>query len=255
MGNKRFIQYDGWVSTFSFSAFTVESQDEEEHHQNCYTFFKCHRRSYEVSKPTVSPVLSSGITQILSYSHFLMRDIGSGVWRLVRLEFKGEKAWLHLLQQNFGVQMKYDRSRVEYLCSRIGVWAFVFHYIPLHSASTPVLLHSYSNLLRFYSSDTPGVSPFLPWLVPMLIIHNPAQRILQRIRWDPSVGIRLNLSVGFDRLLPLISSFKRLVPRANFRDRSVHNPEFNRIFWPGKIRALSSTESDTSSRYASFWMV
>jgi hypothetical protein len=35
----------------------------------------------------------------------------------------------------------------------------------------------------------------------MLLIHNTAQRILQRIRWDPSVGIRRNLSVGFERLL------------------------------------------------------
>jgi hypothetical protein len=40
------------------------------------------------------------------------------------------------------------------------------------------------------------------------------------IRWDPSVGIRRNLSVDFDRPLLLISSFNKLVPGANFRDRS-----------------------------------
>jgi hypothetical protein len=42
----------------------------------------------------------------------------------------------------------------------------------------------------------------------------------QRIRSDPSVGIRRNLSVGFDRPLLLISSFNKLVPVANFRGRS-----------------------------------
>ncbi len=41
----------------------------------------------------------------------------------------------------------------------------------------------------------------------------------QRIRRDPSVGIRRNLSVGLDRPLLLISSFNKLVPRANFRGR------------------------------------
>jgi len=48
----------------------------------------------------------------------------------------------------------------------------------------------------------------------------PGQRIRQRIRWDTSVGIRRNLSVGFDRALLLISIFHKLVPRANFRGRS-----------------------------------
>jgi len=36
----------------------------------------------------------------------------------------------------------------------------------------------------------------------------------------PSVGIRRNLSVGFDRPLLLISSFNKLVPGVNFKDRS-----------------------------------
>ncbi len=40
------------------------------------------------------------------------------------------------------------------------------------------------------------------------------------IRWDSRVGIRRNLSVGFDRPLLLISSFNKLVPGANFRGRS-----------------------------------
>jgi hypothetical protein len=40
------------------------------------------------------------------------------------------------------------------------------------------------------------------------------------IRCDPNVGIRRNLSVGFDRPLLLINSFNKLVPGANFRDRS-----------------------------------
>ncbi len=39
-------------------------------------------------------------------------------------------------------------------------------------------------------------------------------------RWDPSVGIRRNLSMGFDRPLLLISSFNKLVTGANFRGRS-----------------------------------
>jgi len=39
----------------------------------------------------------------------------------------------------------------------------------------------------------------------------PGQRILQRVLWDPSVGIRRNLSVGFDQPLLLISSFNNLV--------------------------------------------
>jgi hypothetical protein len=40
------------------------------------------------------------------------------------------------------------------------------------------------------------------------------------IRWDPSVGIRRNLSVDFVRPLKLISSFNKLVLGANFRGRS-----------------------------------
>jgi len=36
----------------------------------------------------------------------------------------------------------------------------------------------------------------------------------------PSVGIRRNLSVGFDRPPLLISSFNKLVPGTNFRRRS-----------------------------------
>jgi hypothetical protein len=39
-------------------------------------------------------------------------------------------------------------------------------------------------------------------------------------RWDASVGIGRNLSVGFDPLLLLISGFNKLVPGANFRGRS-----------------------------------
>jgi hypothetical protein len=67
----------------------------------------------------------------------------------------------------------------------------------------------------------------------------PGQRIRQRIRsdsglwtdilipsvgiqWDPRFRIRRKLSVGFDRPLLnlLISSFNKLMPGANFRDRS-----------------------------------
>ncbi len=66
----------------------------------------------------------------------------------------------------------------------------------------------------------------------------PIQRILQRIQRDcglltdmriPSVGIRRNLLMGFDRPLLLISSFKKLVPRANFRDRSKPTDRLRRI--------------------------
>jgi hypothetical protein len=51
-------------------------------------------------------------------------------------------------------------------------------------------------------------------------INNPGRRIRQRIPWDPSVRIRRNLSVGFDRPLLLISSFNKLVPGVNFKGRS-----------------------------------
>ncbi len=44
---------------------------------------------------------------------------------------------------------------------------------------------------------------------------------------DPSVGTRRNLSVGFDRRLLLISSFKKLVLEANFRSRS--NPPIDSV--------------------------
>ncbi len=40
------------------------------------------------------------------------------------------------------------------------------------------------------------------------------------IRLDPSVGMRRNLWVGFERPPLLISSFNKLVPEANFRGRS-----------------------------------
>ncbi len=43
------------------------------------------------------------------------------------------------------------------------------------------------------------------------------------------IGIRRNLSVGFDRPLLLISSFNKLVPSANFRDRSKPIDRFHRI--------------------------
>jgi hypothetical protein len=41
-----------------------------------------------------------------------------------------------------------------------------------------------------------------------------------RIRWDPGVGIRRNIAVGFDRPLLRITSYKKLVSGANFRGRS-----------------------------------
>ncbi len=46
-------------------------------------------------------------------------------------------------------------------------------------------------------------------------------RIIRLLGSDriPSVGIRRNLSVGFDRPLLLINSFNKLVPGANFRGR------------------------------------
>ncbi len=83
----------------------------------------------------------------------------------------------------------------------------------------------------------------------------------------PSVGIRRNLLVNFDRPLLPISSFNKLVPGANFRspskpaDRfcriltlgsywiptpgirmSINNPESDRILWPGLYSFFYSNE-------------
>jgi hypothetical protein len=49
------------------------------------------------------------------------------------------------------------------------------------------------------------------------------------IRWEPSIGIRRKLPVGFDRPLLLISSFNKLAPEANFRGRSKATDWFRRI--------------------------
>jgi hypothetical protein len=62
----------------------------------------------------------------------------------------------------------------------------------------------------------------------------------QRIRWDPSVGIRRNLWVGFDRPLLLISSFNKLLPGANFRGRSKPPIGSDRIFMKSRQIPIGS---------------
>ncbi len=59
------------------------------------------------------------------------------------------------------------------------------------------------------------------------------------IGWDPSVGIRRNLSVGFGRPLLLINSFNKLVPGANFRGRS--QPRIDSVDFDTRILSDSNT--------------